>query len=905
MASVRTFKKDIEILSGKKKDDFMELYRDNLAPCTAPDYKSPTFLNKASSQYAYDHPECCEILLVSKNIFKRSEIMDIMNVLGNSLESQKSDNENSDYRKQKGLISDLIGSLFIGHFNYNPTPFSCIEGVKYQSDTGHLNYRLEFKLTSLSAPTNHIVEAYDTFKGSDKREYKFAITDECLLLSEELSAFKGVEKFCSNAEDYIAVLNLGVMTKESYNHHLKSNHFTPFSGNDYKAYLSKEVYNELIPIRTYNTDYIWKMTSPLHFVNCIGNLSFMRLLCGCLGHLFQGIENDPMYNNIISPETLKSLPNLYEITRNRLKGSSNFYYSVGKGDSFDTRSTITLRLLTSYNDKLNNDSKKSYIYFTDVTITKENVPEADKKSVKVKPTVTFSTPIIKEIPNFSICDDDTIEDFIRDNFSTYPVIGYGIRGLFALALKKLNRDCISGQNVERTVYYLDLDDILTAFSMNENEKLNKKCRKNTNTPFYFDNSCVDMINVFSDSLLKGSPIRTTRSELRSELQNLQNNIYRYLGENKLDNRHIISLLPLLYIFYISVSLLTSKGLVSEVLKRISFYYPTILKSPNGDFDYNELINYYCTTGLMQDIEEGAKAEKNKYKDYMYFPSDLMDDISDIKFEDDNDLGDISDISKSNNSSSVFDSNLFGLSVEDFECGLTVEIPNDLSISFEEVLETAKDSFNDAVDDSFGEPVGDTLSQSTLDFCDKIAAQGSEMSVPGVGSSLSFNPFDRTGGPVDLKEMKSSSILEEPDMKKVTEAELSTHADPIGTPSVDFSMDDEIGFGASSNIPNLLEEMKKWDTSAEEIEDICDVEDTVGIDEIDENSFISNEDVGQSLDTDYFIQSLLSKENGFTDKQIRLFVKSGIVSKQNIKDFIIDKLNKTDDMTILLAILNTF
>ena len=104
----------------------------------------------------------------------------------------------------------------------------------------------------------------------------------------------------------------------------------------------------------------------------------------------------------------------------------------------------------------------------------------------------------------------------------------------------------------------------------------------------------------------------------------------------------------------------------------------------------------------------------------------------------------------------------------------------------------------------------------LDFCEKVALQPDK-------TRLEFGILcDTDGGPVDIKEMKGINILEIDDTCKVSEAELSTYAEPEGVPRVDFSMDDEIGFGASSDIPNLAEELSKWTSDAEEIEDIVEV-----------------------------------------------------------------------------------
>ena len=890
MSSNKVFRKDIEVLKGKTKDRFMGIYRENLHPSSS--FDVPTFLNKSASQYAYEHPENCEVLLISKKIWGKPMIQDAIGVLYRSLSNQSKDNENADYRSRIGVCSDLSGSLSIGHYNYNPTPFSCIPSVKYQSDTGHLGYRLEFKETSLSSQTNHIVEAYDTLKKKGKKSYKYAITDECLLLTENLKSFKGIEEFCQNYEDYIAVINLGVMTKESFNYHLENDAISHFVDNDYKVYLSKEVYNELIPIREYNADYAWKMTSPLHFLNCISNLPFLRLLCGCLGHLFQGIEEDSKYQNIVSTDKLHTLSNLYEITRNRLKGSSNFYYSVGKGDSLDDFSRITLRLVTCFNEKKENGKLKSFIYFTDVTIEKKNVPTVDKKSVKVNPVVSFSKPIIKEIPNFSECDDDTIEDFIRDYFTKYPVISYGLRGIFQTALKKLNRDCISGCNVERTVYYLDLDDILNSFSMEKNEKLNKEySKKRDNAPFYFESSCVDMGSIIPEEFLKGSPIRATASELSKDLKILYNNIQKYKGKNNLKENDAISLLPLLYILYTSVSLLTAKGIAYDTLSRIDFYYPPILKVPNGDYNYSDLITQYCESGLLMGINVGEEAKKNGYKDYYYMPYDMLEGMDNIL------LGVNDEVTPKSDGS--FDFHNFGVSLDNFNTDkpTLVSSEDDVDLSLKEVLEDAKDSFND------------TLSDATCSFCDAIAEQGAEH---GDRNPKGYFYVDE-GGPVDKKEMKSKNIVVDVEDKEISTAELAALSEPEGQPRVDYSMDKDVGFGESVEAPDLKEELSKlnFDFNAmkdkDEPDDIDAVEDVAlecaeeVEDKIEETFLPDNSEEMTSTDTS-FISDLLNKDNGFTENQILLLVKKKVISIEDMQSYLISKIQNIKDISMLLKLL---
>lgn len=215
----------------------------------------------------------------------------------------------------------------------------------------------------------------------------------------------------------------------------------------------------------------------------------------------------------------------------------------------------------------------------------------------------------------------------------------------------------------------------------------------------------------------------------------------------------------------------------------------------------------------------------------------------------------------------------------------------------EVLEDAKDSFND------------TLSDATCSFCDAIAEQGAEH---GDRNPKGYFYVDE-GGPVDKKEMKSKNIVVDVEDKEISTAELAALSEPEGQPRVDYSMDKDVGFGESVEAPDLKEELSKlnFDFNAmkdkDEPDDIDAVEDVAlecaeeVEDKIEETFLPDNSEEMTSTDTS-FISDLLNKDNGFTENQILLLVKKKVISIEDMQSYLISKIQNIKDISMLLKLL---
>lgn len=788
------------------------------------------------------HSSRCKCFFVNKETFKSLE--PFIHSLSEGIKNQKLDNENSEYRATMGLIPEFLSNYVLGCKSINATPHSYSESVKYQLDSGHFMGRLETKGSKLTTATAHQKVGYCLSKG--ELIFSPANTDEIIVSIESLVDIPGISEYYSNCSDYILVIFHGVMTTNSFNHHVKNGHCKSVNNeNTKKVYLCENIYKELIGIDEYISKYLYRMTSPLHILNSVGNKNFLRLMNTSLYYFFKSLHI-PYTVSSIEPlvgqngELLKSLEELYKSSYDRFRKSST---------SFRLYQSTIIRFACPYK-AIGNLSVKNKICFMDIEISKINK--------KPEGHVVVKSIFEREIPDFSNCDDDTVENFIRDNFTKYPIVGYGIRGIFGEVLKNYSRNCIDGKTVQHTVCFLDLDDMLNVFSIYNNDILVQKYKEKELDNFYFyDWTCIDMLNIIPDSVLVDC-LKLTKKEIKDDMKYLVNNITRILSNGGIsadntDGKDILRIVPLFYMFYLLTHIFTSSKFSKEFKNNLDLYNPSYILESNGLYDYSKDIDNYVKTGMLPLII----FEKENVVSYNYKSSKVyhIDDK----------------ITTKKNKSEVIKEKLDALAEKQKE-------------------------------DEDVKPFGEG-SQMFIGHMDKQEYEYSSFKDP---TSPDLSHLHQAG-PVDAYDMKSEDVYNTP----VEDADISEDAlnnlrkcdeekkvEYIDMSTSDDKQEKQTSFGENVENPigvgEMMNEVKEFDLSSSDNSTNEGEEDT----QID---VLINQSVESS--NNLYLNDFFDKELAFTETQIRVYLQRNVVSLDEFKGELSKKVLEMEDLTSLFQIFN--
>lgn len=800
---------------------------------TAPNGSIAPILNENVKIRDYlKHSSRCKCFFVDKEAFK--DLESFIHSLSEGIKNQKTDNENSEYRAAIGLIPEFLSNYVLGCKSINATPHSYSESVKYQLDSGHFMGRLETKGSKLTSVTGHQKNGYRFSKG--ELVFSPANTDEIIVSIESLTNIPGIDEYYSNCSDYVLVIFHGVMTTNSFNHHVKNGNCTPVKHeNSKKVYLCENIYKELIGVDEYISKYLYRMSSPLHILNGIGNKNFLRLMNTYLYYFFKSLHIPYTVSSIeplmgINNELIKSLEELYKSSYDRFRKSST---------SFRLYQSTIIRFACPYKE-MGNLNMKNKISFIDIEISKTNKKPEGRAVIK--------SMFEKEIPDFSNCDEDTVENFIRDNFTKYPIVGYGIRGIFGEALKNYSRNCIDGKTVQHTVCFLDLDDMLNVFSVYNNDILTKKYKETQLDSFYFyDWTCMDMLNVIPNSILEDC-LKLTKKEIMEDMKHLVNNITRILSNGGIsadntDSKDILRIVPLFYMFYLLTHIFTSSKFPKEFKNSLDLYNPSYILEPNGLYDYSKDIDNYVKTGMLPLIT----FEKENVVSYNYKPSKVYHIDDKIT-------------TKKNKSE---------------------EIKEKLDALAEKQKE------NEDV-----KPFGEG-SQEFIGHMDKQEYEYSSFRDP---SSPDLSHLHQTG-PVDAYDMKSEDVYNTP----VEDADISVEAldslrkcdDEKAVEYIDMpdseKQSEQISFGENVENPigvgEMVNEVKEFDVNS-----------------MGEEENQTNISTVQSSNNPY-LNDFFDKELAFTEAQIRVYMQRNAVTLEEFRGEISKKILEMKDLPSLFQIFN--
>ena len=840
-------------------------------------YSMPIFKENAKIRHFLDNPSNCSVLFVNKSVFK--DVKPVIYAFEKSLRNKEKDNSNSEYRAAMGIISEYLLNKKLGCLSINTTSHSYSDAVKYPCDTGHFMGRLEVKSSHLSSPSSHQKQGYGSVKGN--RYILHATTDECIVSIESLKEIRGIEKYYSNFEDYYLVIFHGVMTTNSFNYHMNKGNCSPArNSNDKKVEICDDIYKELISIDEYIFKYLYRMTSPLHLLNCVNNSNYVRLFNTVFSFFFKSLHTpysvlciEPLMNN--KGKLLTSMDKLYDYSYDRYRRNASH---------FKFYNSITIRFACPHRSLKHSPNISDKIRFIDMEIS--IVDDKNEKSGKKIGKVDIKSRFTRDMPNFNDCDEDTIENFIRDNFTKYPVIGYGLRGIFGLALKNHNRNCISGENVQHTAYYMDIDDMLNVFSISDNDALNKSYREvQLDTPFFYDWRCFGMLEMIPDSVLK-SCLKMDKKDVMDDLEVLVSNIENITGtissnlsNSVLNDIEFLKLVPLFYIFYLLTHIFSSRSLPNNLKHTLNCYNPTYLLSPKGLYDYNNEINNYVKTGFLEDLKDVLYDGVN-IVEYNYVPIQKVTE-EDNQFEDVV-FGEISDVLNA--------------------------VDEDLNV--EDISKIVDNAFEENLDKAADKALGDASQKFINHMENEMCEFSSKLSQTSVDLSQS--------GPVDSYPIKSENIFALPaeDINiSIDDLDLLGTVSENEKPNVDIDIEKPI----VESIPESF----SVDSPAESSENVSSVmPDMPTFGEFNHNGF--GEDAESPLgagqpnnmvsfgDIDNFLKEkapvshsvlydFFDKEFNFSDSQVRAYLTRNYVSIEDFREMLSKKILDVKDMTSLIEI----
>lgn len=510
---------------------------------------------------------------------------------GDNIEQQSDDNQNGVNRARTGYYGEYILNMLLGQPSLNIDTYSSLSVVKSQSDTGHLNCRLECKTRHLYSSKSHLV-----FKDSENFPHN---CDECLISIEKVTNFNELLKY-KNDYSYLVVVH-GILEYEILKYY--QNQCQIFEPKSKKICLCKEIYDNLIPIGDYFYNDFPHMVSLYHFLNATYDYAYVDLmnLCICLYlqkyfkffkdkdgldlRIYTDIKDNYrlVYKRYLNFLRDNSLENKYPDCENRNYNIKGLFPTNGNKYSF-------------YNFSLHIDSK------------------IKKSSLKVIRTEDLDFSFI----NNKKCSEGVVEDFLyENNIFKFPLMGYGIRGIFGKIQKGYLRPLNNNGENEKTCCFMDFFDIISAIFphiISDSSETSTYPKQFINTDLKYNWECRDLLNNIIQDIWKDIKSQENSNYNGLELQDIYkdyniliSNIKHELENNKLSEveKENIKIIPL---FFILNRMLMMLPFYSDLINmnetecdRVYDYLPNRFITPDGLIIYGDCIKDFLCKERMPNI----------------------------------------------------------------------------------------------------------------------------------------------------------------------------------------------------------------------------------------------------------------------------------------------------------------